>query len=132
MDIYFVYIMAIIFLKIIFVILKTTVVYNKLLKKEETETSKTIVYWAERAEFVYTVLMAGLLIYLFRNGLKGNKICIKDKETLTLMYLFGFILIFTSNWSVFITESKWFNDIEMKREKKEKGVVEGIDYVGGM
>jgi hypothetical protein len=129
MDIYFLYILVIIFLKIIFVILKTIVVYNKLLKKEETETSKTIVYWAERAEFVYTVLMALLLMYLFRNGLKGNKICIKDKETLTLLYLFGFILIFTSNWSVFITESKWFNEIEMKREKKEK---ERVGYVGGM
>ena len=120
MDVYFLYIMAIICLKIIFVILKTLVIYNTLLKKEETETSKTIVYWAERAEFVYTVLMAVLLIYLFRNGMKGNKICIKDKETLTLMYLFGFILIFTSNWSVFITESKWFNEIEMKREKREE------------
>ena len=120
MDVYFHYIMAIICLKIIFVILKTIVIYNKLLKKEETETSKTIIYWAERAEFVYTVLMAVLLIYLFRNGMKGNKICIKDKETLTLMYLFGFILIFTSNWTVFITESNWFKSIEMRREKEEE------------
>jgi len=112
--------MAIIFIKIIFVLLKTIIIYNTLLKKEETETSKNIVYWAERAEFVYTVLMAILLIYIFRNGMKEKKICIKDKETLTLMYLFGFILIFTSNWTGFVTESNWFKSIEIRREKKEK------------
>jgi len=33
------------------------------------------------------------------------------KETKLLLYLFGFILILTAQWNVFVTEAPWFQDL---------------------
>ena len=49
--------------------------------------------------------MALLIIALFRNAIKEGMICIYDKETLFLMYVFGIMLLFTAGWNQFISES---------------------------
>ena len=69
--------------------------------------------------------MAILIISLFRNAISEGELCIYDKETLFLMYVFGFILLFTADWNQFISESTIITNIQnslgikKKEEKKE-------------
>lgn len=51
-------------------------------------------------EFIFTILMASLLIILF-NPINRKHI-ILDNEAKTLLYLFGFLLIITADWAQFI------------------------------
>ena len=51
-------------------------------------------------EFIYTILMASLLIILF-NPININH-TILDHEAKTLLYLFGLLLIITADWTHFI------------------------------
>lgn len=53
-----------------------------------------------RVEFIFTILMACLLIYLFYPNRKEHLLI--DYETRLLLYLFGFILIITADWGSFI------------------------------
>jgi hypothetical protein len=48
--------------------------------------------------------MAILIIYLFNPRQKRNDL-LDNKETKLLMYIFGIVLIFTSNWVQFISDS---------------------------
>ena len=65
---------------------------------------KNIEYLRERFEFMFIILMALLIVYLF-NPIK-NKMDMIDKETKILFFTFGIILLITSKWSVFINESR--------------------------
>ena len=47
--------------------------------------------------------MSILLIYLFNPRVDRNTLI--DKETKLLLFLFGFILLITAKWDVFIKES---------------------------
>jgi hypothetical protein len=80
--------------------------------KKETNTTKykNIEYWKMRVEFVFTSLMAFLLIYLFNP--RTSRANMVTGETKILLYLFGFVLLITANWSVFIKESIWFQHIQ--------------------
>jgi len=51
-----------------------------------------------QVEFIFTIMVAILLIILF-NPYKENLIL--DYETKLLLYLFGFLLIITSDWANF-------------------------------
>jgi hypothetical protein len=51
-----------------------------------------------QVEFIFTIMVAILLIILF-NPYKENLIL--DYETKLLLYLFGFLLIITSDWGNF-------------------------------
>jgi len=63
-----------------------------------------IVYWKERTEFIFIVSMSILLLYYFR----PNKEHTINKETSFLFYLFGWVLLFTAKWGMFIKEAPWF------------------------
>jgi hypothetical protein len=54
--------------------------------------------------------MAGLIIYLFNPRHSREKLI--DYETKVLLYLFGFILLLTANWSAFVEESTWFEKLQ--------------------
>jgi uncharacterized membrane protein SirB2 len=54
--------------------------------------------------------MAGLLIYLFNPRQSREKIL--DYETKVLLYLFGFVLLLTANWSAFVEEASWFEKLQ--------------------
>ena len=84
--------------------------YLKLKHKEHSETDKKIVFWKERLEFIFIILMAVLLIYLF-NPRNDRSISI-DYETKILLYLFGFILLITADWKDFFHESPTFKMIQ--------------------
>jgi len=83
-----------------------TTIYLKFKHRENTELYKVLFYWKGRVEFIFVVLMALLLIYLFNP--KKNRLFMIDGETKLLLYLFGIVLIITADWSYFIHESKWF------------------------
>ena len=93
------------FVKIIFIVLALIHIFFKLNGKENSSLDLKIVYLKERVEFIFAIIMAILLIYLFSpNTNRSNKI---DKETKFLFYLFGFVLLITAKWEDFFHESKW-------------------------
>ena len=89
-----IYVAVIFVFKIIFIILSLT----------------NIKYWKEKTEFIFTILMAFLLIFLFSP--RTNRMMIINGETKMLLYLFGFVLLITSKWSEFIKESKIFSYLQ--------------------
>jgi hypothetical protein len=112
MTAYNLLIILIIMIKVVFILLKLTAFYNRVMGIKDTLFSTNVLFWADRVEFIYTFLMAILIIALFRNAVKDGQICIYDKETLFLMYVFGFILLFTADWNEFIAESTIITNIQ--------------------
>ena len=110
MDYYAIYISIVFLLKILFVILASANVYLKFKNKTGSDLDKEILFWKERVEFVFIVLMAILLIYLF-NPIK-NKLFMINNETKLLLYLFGIVLIITANWETFFKTSDVFKKIQ--------------------
>jgi len=85
--------------------------------KKKSDVNKKIEYWKERIEFIFEILMAFLLIYLF-NPRTDHKSLI-DPHVKLLLYLFGFILLITAKWSTFIEESVWFKELQETLGKHE-------------
>jgi hypothetical protein len=75
-----------------------------------SEKDKEVLFWKERFEFVFIILMACLLIYLFNP--RNERSFMINYETKLLLFLFGFILLITANWNTFIEESEIFKDIK--------------------
>jgi len=105
MKYYDMYITFAFFVKIVFIILALTHIFLKLKGKENSALDIKIKYWKERVEFVFVIIMALLLIYLFSP--RKDRSTTIDKETKMLFYLFGFVLLITVKWEVFFRESKW-------------------------
>lgn len=63
-----------------------------------------LVFWKERTEFIFIVSMSILLIYSFRVNHQQPI----TKETALLFYLFGWILLITAKWNIFIKEAPWY------------------------
>lgn len=135
MTAYNLLIILIIMIKVVFILLKLTAFYNRVMGIKDTLFSTNVLFWADRVEFIYTFLMAILIIALFKNAVKDGQICIYDKETLFLMYVFGIILLFTADWNEFISESTIITNIQImlgikvKEEvKKHETTVEENDH----
>jgi hypothetical protein len=62
-----------------------------------------LVYWKERTEFIFNISMALLLIYHF---IPKQHIYI-NRETSLLFFMFGWVILLTSNWTLFIHSSPW-------------------------
>ena len=110
MDNYSMYIFLVFFIKIIFIILAVTHLYLKRKGKNNSKMDISILFWKERVEFIFIILMSFLLIYLFNP--RNNRIFMIDNETKILLFLFGVILIITSKWEIFIQESDIFKDVK--------------------
>lgn len=110
MDKYSMYIFLIFFIKLCFIILAVTHLYLKRVGKTNSKKDITVLFWKERVEFVFILLMSLLLIYLFNP--RTNRIFMIDYETKLLLFLFGIILIITANWNTFIKESDIFKDVQ--------------------
>lgn len=98
------FITFIILVKVLFIIASLTHLYFKIKKDEENTINMTALYWRGRLEFVFTICMAVLLIYLFNPHYHNEKMI--TYETKLLLYLFGFILIIIAEWGQFIKENK--------------------------
>lgn len=103
MNKYDMYVTAIFVIKIGFILMAITHVYLEIKGKEKTDLDKKILFWKERFELIFTVLMSALLIYIFNP--RYNNFNLIDKETKVLFYLFGFVLIITAKWRIFFEQS---------------------------
>ena len=106
MKSYDIYIYLIILIKIGFVLMAISHIYLVFKGEKLSDLDKKILFWKERFEFIFVATMAILLIYIFNP--RTNRINFIDRETKLLFYLFGFILIITANWNIFIKETPWF------------------------
>ena len=109
MNYFDIYIMLIFLVKIAFIILAVYRLYIKA-KNPKDKNLKTVEFWKERFEFIFITMMSVLLIYLFYP--RVNRINMINGETKLLLYLFGFVLLLTENWSDFITESPLFKKFQ--------------------
>jgi hypothetical protein len=105
MDYFTSYLFLLFALKIVFMVMAFTTIYLKVKGKENSKLYKFLFYWKERDEFVFIILMSVLLTYLFNPRQNRNNMI--NGETKLLLYLFGFVLLITANWSTFIGESIW-------------------------
>lgn len=67
-------------------------------------------YWREKTEFIYFISMAILLIIIFNPSYQNKKYI--NKEMGILFWLFGFIIIVTSDWATHYQDAmKWYRMI---------------------
>ncbi len=88
------YIQSIIAVKIIFIFFVVVQIYLLVKGENDSEMDKKIKYWKTKVEFVFKLLMALLLIFLFNP--RTDRSVFIDKETKILLFLFGIILILTT------------------------------------
>lgn len=96
-------------MKIGFILMTIAHLHLKLKGQEDTPLDKQIVYWKEKVEFMFSIFMAILIIYLF-NPIKPSIVI--TGETKTLLFLFGIILLITAKWNDFLRESLWFQKLQ--------------------
>jgi hypothetical protein len=102
------YILFIVLIKIVFVL---AAIGHVILSHTNTTLDKydaKLVYWKERTEFVFVLTMAILLMYHFNPRFHSKPM---SEETKLLFFLFGWVLIITAKWSLFITEAPWYERI---------------------
>ena len=110
MNNYDIYVSIIFIVNVLFIILSVINLSYKVKNETNSPTDKKIIYWRDRLEFVFTIMTAILLIYLFNP--RNNKITGLDTETKYLLFLFGIILIITAKWDIFFKESVAFKKIQ--------------------
>lgn len=106
MNSYDCFIYYIVLNKILFVIFG---VWHFILVREnkgETEFSSSLHIWKEYCEFMFIACMAILSIYLFNPFLEVRPAI--NYETRVLLFVFGWIVLLNSNWTLFFEQSKWF------------------------
>jgi len=104
---YFVF--FIILIKIVFIVSAIGhLILSHSTNKNAAQIDPKLVYWKERTEFIFIISMAILLIYHFNPRLSKKPI---SEETALLFFLFGWILIFTAKWNIFIHEAPWYQQI---------------------
>ena len=117
MNYFSAYIYSIIGIKLLFILMAVIHIILKIKGKINSDLDKKILYWKERIEFVFIILMAILLIYIFNPRIPHTNLL--NFEVKLLFYLFGFILIITADWKLFFHESKWFKYLQQSVGEKE-------------
>ena len=83
MNYYTIYISIIFLVKIVFIILASTHLYLKFKNETNSELDKEVLFWRERVEFIFILLMAILLIFLF-NPYKNKMYMINNLTTIKI------------------------------------------------
>jgi hypothetical protein len=110
-----IFVLFIIFIKIVFILTSIGhVILTHMTRKgsdsgsndkKKQEKDIKLMYWKERTEFIFIASMAILLIYYFNpRNMKPL-----TKETSLLFYLFGWVLLITAKWGIFIKDAKWYS-----------------------
>lgn len=110
MDNFTKFIYLILITKFLFIALSALFVILKIKKLNNTPLAQNLIYWIERLEFIFTILMAVLLVYIFNPH--KNRLYRINNETKLLLFLFGYVLIFTAKWNIFFEEAKWFKYLQ--------------------
>lgn len=104
---YFVF--FIILIKIVFMLSAIGHIYfSHSTKSNAKKIDDKLLYFKERTEFIFIISMSILLIYHFNPRFSKKPI---NQETSLLFFLFGWVLIITAKWSLFITEAPWYKRI---------------------
>lgn len=104
------FVLFIILVKIIYSIAYYSHIIISNISEELTdEYDEDILYWKHVTEFIFILCMSILLIYHFYpdNGTIQRPIMV-DKETRLLFLLYGVILIFTADWTIFFDKNSHF------------------------
>lgn len=92
------------FITLVKIVFITSSIGHLILSQSTNETAEKIdikfLYWKEHMEFIFIISMAILIIYYF-SPISSRKPISEDIRM--LFFLFGFTLIFTSKWELFIT-----------------------------
>ena len=114
------FIIFIIFVKIIFVIFTLIekyygyqIIHNPLTadkKQYYVENYTWAFYWKEWLEFIFIILMALVCIIIFY-PYYSDTIYI-DKETRLLLFIYGFIILITANWSIIFNLPPWVSQLQ--------------------
>ena len=108
------FIIFIIFVKVIFVVFalieryyeyKITKSTTSTEKQQYTQNYNWAIYWKERLEFLFIILMALVCIVIFYPFYSDTLYI--DKETRLLLFIYGFIILITANWSVIQRLPPW-------------------------
>ena len=110
MSYYTEYLNLIFMVKILFILLAITNIILHIWYKSNPQLDKRIVFWKERFEFIFTSLMAGLIIYVCFPPF--NKSVSVSGESKLLLYMFGVVLLITAKWDIFFKESKVFRYVQ--------------------
>ncbi len=110
MNYFDMYVILIFAVKIVFVFLAVYRLHIKSKKPQDKKLLSTVEFWKDRIEFIFITLMSILLLYLFNP--RANNLNMISGETKLLLYLFGFVLLLTENWSSFIQESPAFKKFQ--------------------
>jgi hypothetical protein len=110
MSYFDIFIILIFIVKIVFIILAIS---DKIIKKKQPSNKKLsdkLEFWKDRVEFIFISMMSILLIYIFNP--RSNRINMITGETKLLLFLFGFVLLITAKWDIFIKESPLFTEFQ--------------------
>jgi hypothetical protein len=78
------------------------------------EKLEQVRHYKTQTDFVFMVSMAFLFIFIFNPWKNNDKYL--DTHSKYLMYIFGFIILFTSDWNVFISDSTILKMLEINRK----------------
>jgi hypothetical protein len=111
------YVSFIIFIKILFIlfaiitfILKTKIKYSKNNDKKIISIYNNLSLCKETLELFFIISTAIVCIIVFCPFYKDQVII--DKHTRLLLFLYGFIIIITADWSVLTKLPSWFTDVQ--------------------
>ena len=107
---YKLYITFIFAVKISFAILAVIHYYLIHNSEDDTEFAREIIYWKERAGFVFSISMAILTIMIFHPF--STKPIVIGNEARFLFLVFGIITLINSNWGLFFQQAKWFDEVQ--------------------
>ena len=110
MEIFTSYVRLIFIVKFIFIILSITLLYTKHKTHQNKKLIESLQFWKERMEFMFKAMISILLIYVFNP--RSNNLRLINRDVQILLYLFGFILILTADWSTFVNESRLFEKVQ--------------------
>jgi hypothetical protein len=109
MNYYTNYVRLIFLVKLIFLYFMVSSGYDRYKSKKDPNNASlkkaydNNMYFKERFELLFKFLMSVLLIYVF---FPRRKVPMPlDSETIILLYLFGWILILSANWTSIFEES---------------------------
>jgi hypothetical protein len=112
------YVSFIIFIKILFIfcavvtfLLKTKIKYSNNTDKKIITFYNNLSVCKEMLEFLFIISTALICIIVFYPFYKEQVMI--DKPTRLLLFLYGFIILITANWSVLTTTlPSWFLDLQ--------------------
>lgn len=101
---------VLIILKIVYVICVFWMLYMRFKKRQAEPIYSKLEYWKERSEILFICGMSFMLIHLF-NPFSSKSLVITQEEKISI-YSFGWVILLTINWEVFIKESEIFRLIK--------------------